>query len=96
MDHELVRALSHPVRMEIVEVLRRGAASPAEIAGEIGQRRGVVAYHATILVRCGCLELVGSRSRGGGIENLFAIAPDSIVGFGPRRPPPKRQAPEED
>ena len=94
MDHELVRALSHPVRMEILEVLQRGAASPAAIASEIGQRPGVVAYHATTLVRCGCLELVDSRPCRGGLENLFAIAPDSAVGFQPRRPPPKRQAPE--
>ncbi|HET7589723.1 MAG TPA: ArsR family transcriptional regulator [Solirubrobacterales bacterium] len=98
MDHELVRALSHPIRLEIIEVLQgQRIASPAEISAEIGQSPSVVSYHASTLVRCGCLELVHSRPRrGGGIENFFGIAPDSIVGFQPRRPPHGEQAPESD
>jgi DNA-binding transcriptional ArsR family regulator len=75
MDQELVHALSHPVRLEILEVLRERVASPAEISAEIGQRHGVVSYHAGALVRYGCLELVHRRARRGGIENFFAIAP---------------------
>jgi DNA-binding transcriptional ArsR family regulator len=94
MDHELVKALSHPIRMEILQVLQRQVASPAEIAAEIGEPPSVVSYHAWMLVRCGCLELVDSRLRGGGLENFFAIAPESGLGFQPGRPPRKRQAPE--
>ncbi len=96
MDHELVRALSNPIRLEILELLQQRIASPAEISMEIGHPPSVISYHATTLVRCGCLELVTSRPRRGGIENFFAIAPGSILGFQPRRPPPKRQAPEAD
>jgi predicted transcriptional regulator len=75
MDQELVHALSHPVRLEILEILRDRVASPVEISEEIGQSQGVVAYHAGTLVRCGCLELVHSKARRGGIENFFAITP---------------------
>ncbi|MGN6257029.1 MAG: helix-turn-helix domain-containing protein [Solirubrobacterales bacterium] len=75
LDHELVKALSHPVRLEILETLRGRVASPVEISEEIGKTAGVVSYHASTLVRCGCLELVASRARRGGIENFFAIAP---------------------
>lgn len=75
MDHEMVRALSHPVRLEILETLRDRVASPLEISAEIGQSPGVVSYHARTLVRCGYLELVHSKARRGGIENFFAITP---------------------
>jgi len=78
----MVRALSHPVRLEILEALRERVASPVEISEEIGQTPRVVSYHASTLVRCGYLELVHSKARRGGIENFFAIAPRS---FGGRR-----------
>jgi DNA-binding transcriptional ArsR family regulator len=75
MDHELVRALSHPIRLEILEKLRGRVASPLEISSETGHELGVVSYHACTLVRCGYLELVDSQARRGGIENFFAITP---------------------
>ncbi len=77
-DHALVRALSHPIRLAILEVLQGRVASPAEISAELGRDPGVIAYHASTLVRCGCLELVESRPRRGGIENFFAITPRSV------------------
>lgn len=75
IDRELVKALSHPIRLKILETLQGRVASPAEISDEIGQSLGVVSYHAGTLVRCGCLELVDSKARQGAIENFFAITP---------------------
>lgn len=72
-DQELIKALSHPVRVEILEKLEGRIASPVELSQEIGKAPAVIAYHASTLLRCGCLELVGSGSRGGGIENFFGI-----------------------
>jgi DNA-binding transcriptional ArsR family regulator len=79
LDQELVHALSHPIRLEILEILRDRVASPVEISEEIGQRQGVVSYHASTLLRCGCLELVHRKARRGGIENFFAITPRYLV-----------------
>jgi len=75
LDQELVKALSHPVRLEILDYLQGRVASPAEISAEIGHSQSVVSYHTGTLVSCGCLELVESRARRGGIENFFAITP---------------------
>lgn len=75
MDYELVDALSHPIRLEILQILQGRVASSMEISEEIGQTLGVVSYHAGTLVRSGCLELVESRAKRGGIENFFAITP---------------------
>jgi DNA-binding transcriptional ArsR family regulator len=76
---ELVRALSHPIRVEILQALHGRIASPAELSREIGQRPAVVSYHATTLLKCGCLELVHSRPQRGAIENFFAVAPHSLI-----------------
>lgn len=79
---ELVRALSHPVRVEILQALHGRVASPAELSREIGRRPAVISYHASTLLKCGCLELVDSRPRRGAIENFFALAPHSLLSGG--------------
>jgi DNA-binding transcriptional ArsR family regulator len=81
-DQELVRALSHPIRVEILQALVGRIASPAEISEEIDRRPAVVSYHAGTLLRCGCLELVHSRGRQGTIENFFAVTPRSLFSNG--------------
>ena len=82
VDQELARALSHPIRLEILQALQGRIASPAELSREIDQRPGVVSYHASTLLRCGCLELVQSRGRRGAIENFFAVTPRSLFSSG--------------
>lgn len=77
-DQELVRALSHPVRVEILQALQGRIASPTELSQEIDQRPAVVSYHAGTLVSCGCLELVHSRGQRGAIENFFAVTPRAL------------------
>jgi DNA-binding transcriptional ArsR family regulator len=74
IDRELVRALSHPLRVEILETLQGRVASPSELSEEMDERLGVISYHAKTLLRCGCLELVHAEPRGGSIENFFSVA----------------------
>jgi DNA-binding transcriptional ArsR family regulator len=79
VDQELVKALSHPVRLEILETLQGRIASPIELSQELDESLGVISYHATTLVKCGCLELIGSGGRGGSFENFFGIAPRTSI-----------------
>lgn len=76
-DQELINALSHPLRIAILEKLQGRIASPVELSEEMERSPSVIAYHASTLLRCGCLELVGSDPRGGGIENYFGITAHS-------------------
>ena len=76
---ELVRALAHPIRVEILQALDGRIASPAELSRELGQQPAVVSYHASTLLKCGCLELVHSRAQRGAIENFFALTPRSLL-----------------
>lgn len=74
MDHELVKALSHPIRVEILEALQGRVASSVELSQQIDEHLGVVSYHAKALVKYGCLELIHSAPRRGTVDNYFGIA----------------------
>lgn len=76
-DQELVKALSHPIRVEILEALRGRIASPNELSREMNRSVGVVSYHAKTLLECGCLELVQTKPRRGMLEHFFSITPRS-------------------
>jgi predicted transcriptional regulator len=78
-DRELVRALSHPIRVEILETLQGRVASSRELSQEMDRSLGVIAYHASTLVRCGCLELVETEPRQGGGEHFFGVTPGTFV-----------------
>jgi DNA-binding transcriptional ArsR family regulator len=79
IDLHLGQALSHPTRVEILRKLQGRIASPVELSEELDTSPGVIAYHASTLLRCGCLELVSSAGRGGGLENFFGITPRSSL-----------------
>ena len=73
IDQQLVRALSHPTRVQILEKLQGRIASPVELSQELDKSPKVISYHAGTLLQCGCLELISSEPRGGNIENFFGI-----------------------
>lgn len=72
--HELAKALSHPIRVEILEALRGRVASPVELSREMNQSVGVISYHAKTLVSCGYVELVHRKPARGSIEHFFGLA----------------------
>lgn len=77
MDQQLVKALSHPIRVEILQALRNRVASPGELSRELNEKLGVVSYHAGTLARHGFIELIHTRARRGTIERFFATTPRS-------------------
>jgi DNA-binding transcriptional ArsR family regulator len=74
-DPEIVRALSHPTRLEIMIALQGRVASPVQLAREIDTTPGVISYHAGALVSCGCLEVVHVEPRQGTFERFFGVTP---------------------
>lgn len=73
IEPRLTRALSHPMRMEILQCLRAGVASSSELAQRLGARQGVISYHAKVLVQYGCLELVHNTPRGRAVDSYFGL-----------------------
>lgn len=70
-DPRLVKALAHPLRVQILAALQEGTASPSALAEELSAPLGNVSYHVRILANLGLLKLVRKRQRRGAIEHIY-------------------------
>lgn len=80
IDQNLVRAVAHPLRVQILEILSDQVASPNLLADQLDTGLTDVAYHTRALDRCGCLELVDTAQRRGAIEHFYKATPGAFVG----------------
>ncbi|HEX6456631.1 MAG TPA: hypothetical protein VF009_08960, partial [Solirubrobacterales bacterium] len=80
IDQRLVRALAHPVRIQILEILSEQVASPNMLAAELDTGLSHVAYHTRALERCGCVELVETAQRRGATEHFYKAKPQAFLG----------------
>lgn len=71
LDSNIVKALSHPLRMRILTRLNEGVASPNEMAKEFEESLPLVSYHVRILRELDCIELVRTTPRRGAIEHHY-------------------------
>lgn len=83
VDQNLVRALAHPLRVEILRILDKQAGSPVQLAGRLGEQLGNVAYHMKVLADCDCIELIETRPARGAIEHIYKAKAGAT--FGTRR-----------
>ncbi len=78
-ESSLTEAVSHPLRVRILEVLNEVDMSPAEFVDGgfadffFGRRPNVndVAYHFRTLIQFGCLFVVDKRPSGGSVKNTY-------------------------
>jgi DNA-binding transcriptional ArsR family regulator len=77
LDERLIKALAHPLRWRIVELLvERGDASPVELARELDQPLATVSHHVRVLRDGGSIELTRTEPRRGAVEHYYrAIVP---------------------
>jgi DNA-binding transcriptional ArsR family regulator len=80
IDQNLVRALAHPMRVQILEALQGRTASPTELSREFRESLGVVSYHANALLELDCIELVSTQPKRGTIEHFYTARPRSFIG----------------
>jgi DNA-binding transcriptional regulator GbsR (MarR family) len=67
----LIKALAHPSRVHALHILNQRAASPTELAPEVGTSVSRMAYHIRELEKFGCVELVRTTPRRGAIEHFY-------------------------
>jgi DNA-binding transcriptional ArsR family regulator len=79
-DSSLLKALAHPVRAQALTILNQRVASPSELAAEIGQAVGYVAYHVRVLHELGMIELVRTRQVRGATEHFYRGAVQPYLG----------------
>jgi DNA-binding transcriptional ArsR family regulator len=70
-DQRVIKALSHPLRFRILAVLNQKVASPSEIAEELDEPLGHVAYHTKILAENGAIEQVRTAPVRGALEHFY-------------------------
>lgn len=80
IDQRLVRALAHPLRVQILEVLSEQVASPNRLSEQLDASLSHVAYHTRALDKCGCLNLVETAQKRGATEHFYKATPSSFVG----------------
>jgi len=80
IDTDLVRALGHPLRVRILQVLNERDASPNELMTLLEAPLGNIAYHTRVLEKCGCIEQVRTAQRRGAVEHYFRAVPRSYIG----------------
>ena len=80
IDQNLVRAVAHPLRVQILEILSDQVASPNLLSDQLETGLTDVAYHTRALDRCGCLELVETAQRRGAVEHFYKATPGAFVG----------------
>ncbi len=73
VDQRLVRALAHPIRVEIFRILERGPKSPKQISDQIDELLGNVSYHMKVLLDYDFVELVDNIPRRGAVEHVYAL-----------------------
>jgi DNA-binding transcriptional ArsR family regulator len=89
LDAAALKALAHPLRIELWELLREhGAATATQLAERTGQNTGVVSYHLRQLAGSGLIEEAEGRSPGRGkgrerwwraIPGGFSFRPDLVA-----------------
>lgn len=80
IDQRLIRALAHPLRVQILEILSDRVASPHRLSMELDVGLSDVAYHTRALDGYGCLKLIDTAQRRGATEHFYKATPDSFLG----------------
>lgn len=77
-DPEALQALSHPLRVRILDALREPD-SAAGVARRLGEARQKVNYHLKELERRGLVVTTGERRRGNFVESLYQAVARTLV-----------------
>ncbi|HEV7773412.1 MAG TPA: helix-turn-helix domain-containing protein [Conexibacter sp.] len=90
VDTRVVKALGHPTRVRILNVLRdRELASPVELSAELDIPLGTVGYHVRRLEALGFIELARRTQRRGAVEHHYRARQVLDAGDGPTEVPPR-------
>ena len=70
-DPRVVKALNHPLRVEILRAIEVDRASPVELSRRLDAPLGVVSYHVRVLADLGLIKLVKRTPRRGAVEHHY-------------------------
>jgi DNA-binding transcriptional ArsR family regulator len=67
------KALGHPVRHRIVNVLRQRPATLGQLASAMGLAKGTISFHVRVLREAGLVRMAGTQHVRGGTEQYLAL-----------------------
>lgn len=74
-DNDLLLALRHPLRREILRRMADGKAiSPLELSTLLDQPLSNVSYHMRVLAKCGATTLVRTKPARGSMQHFYRSA----------------------
>jgi DNA-binding transcriptional ArsR family regulator len=76
---QVFKALAHPLRHRLLAAMSEREASPSELAAELGEPLGNVAYHVRMLETLGCIELVRTTPRRGALEHHYRAIVRAVI-----------------
>jgi DNA-binding transcriptional ArsR family regulator len=79
-DPDWVRAISHPLRVAILDILNEQEASPNGMKDILREPVQKVSYHTKVLVECGYIEPTRTTQRRGATEHYYRALPESSFG----------------
>jgi DNA-binding transcriptional ArsR family regulator len=72
IDPRLLKALAHPTRQLILDILGRGPSSPVRISRQLdGVSLNLVSHHMKVLHELDCVELMETVQRRGATEHVY-------------------------
>jgi DNA-binding transcriptional ArsR family regulator len=98
-DNDLLVALRHPLRREILrKMANEKAISPREIATALEQPLSNVSYHVRVLADCNAIALVDTKPVRGSMQHFYRVAIEApwarqVLGLGPKENGPAGESP---
>jgi DNA-binding transcriptional ArsR family regulator len=72
IDPRLLKALAHPTRVHILDILSEGPSSPVRMMRRMDNvTLNLVSHHVKVLADLGCVELIGTVEKRGAKEHLY-------------------------
>lgn len=71
VDQRVIKALAHPLRVEILAILNDRMASPNELSKELEEGLSQVSYHVKCLKDFEMIEMVKTEPRRGAVEHYY-------------------------
>jgi DNA-binding transcriptional ArsR family regulator len=71
VDQRVIKALAHPLRVEILAILNDRVASPNGLSKELEEGLSQVSYHVKVLRDFECIEMVKTEPRRGAVEHFY-------------------------
>jgi DNA-binding transcriptional ArsR family regulator len=89
LDQRLMKALAHPLRVVILDLLNKAEWSPRELERELGEGLSQVSYHVKVLKDFELIEMTRTEPRRGAVEHYYRAIERAFVPSGMAKDIPK-------